>query len=381
MTPSKDLIFDIYEKVNGRSDSDWVEIAQEHGLDISTETLRKAGVGIRMAGEAGVLDFEGVVPDTYEKLYSAKKQFFDQRRMYNSELAKEARAEHLAERLADAANRLAKEYPIVMQRLPQYDTRTEAVLILSDWHVGLKTENIWNTFNLDICEERLNQLCEEANYQMKVHRPERLHVVLLGDFVEGAIHTSCRVASEEYVCDQIMLAAEMIAQVVDQLRCYSNETLIYSTYGNHARTVAELKDSAHADNIEKLIPFWLKQRFGGIEGVAVVDSQIFEFVEMEVCGKYILGTHGDLEKKDSLLTLSTVFRRKHGRDIDYFLTGHLHSAASEDVVGMKSIRVSSLCGTDEYAKNKRLFSAPGQTMLFFRENVNSYTRIDIEFER
>lgn len=43
MIPSKDLIFDIYEKVNGRSDSDWVEIAQEHGLDISTETLRKAG--------------------------------------------------------------------------------------------------------------------------------------------------------------------------------------------------------------------------------------------------------------------------------------------------------------------------------------------------
>ena len=151
MIPSKDLIFDIYEKVNGRSDSDWVEIAQEHGLDISTETLRKAGVGIRMAGEAGVLDFEGVVPDTYEKFYSAKKQFFDQRRMYNSELAKEARAEHLAERLADAANRLAKEYPIVLQRLPQYDTRTEAVLILSDWHGGLKTENIWNTFNLVIC--------------------------------------------------------------------------------------------------------------------------------------------------------------------------------------------------------------------------------------
>ena len=39
MIPNKDLIFDIYEKVNGRSDSDWVEIAQEHGLDISTETL------------------------------------------------------------------------------------------------------------------------------------------------------------------------------------------------------------------------------------------------------------------------------------------------------------------------------------------------------
>ena len=38
MNPNRELIFDIYEKVNGRSDLDWVEIAQEHGLDISTET-------------------------------------------------------------------------------------------------------------------------------------------------------------------------------------------------------------------------------------------------------------------------------------------------------------------------------------------------------
>ena len=334
-----------------------------------------------MAGEAGVLNFDGAAPDAYEKLYAAKRQFYDQRRLYNAELTKAARAEHLAERLADAAGRLAKEYPIINRRRADNHGDTEAVLILSDWHVGMKTENIWNNFNLDICAERLEQLCEEAAYQMEIHRPEKLHVVLLGDFVAGAIHVGCRVASEEYVCDQIMLAAEMIAQVLDALRPYANETYVYSTYGNHARTVAELKDSVHGDNIEKLIPFWLKERFRGIEDVKIVDTQIFEFVELDVCGKHILGTHGDLEKKDSLLTLSAVFRRRHGRDIDYLLTGHWHNAASEDAVGMKSIRVSSLCGADEYAKNKRLFSAPGQTMLFFRENVNSYTRIDIEFER
>lgn len=334
-----------------------------------------------MAGEAGVLDFGGAAPDAYEKLYTAKKQFYDQRRLYNAELTKAARAEHLAERLVDAAGRLSKEYPIINRRRASNYGGTEAVLILSDWHVGLKTENIWNSFNLDICAERLAQLCEEAAYQMEIHRPEKLHVVLLGDFVEGAIHVGCRVASEEYVCDQIMLAAEMIAQVIDKLRPYANETNVYSTYGNHARTVAELKDSVHGDNIEKLIPFWLKERFKGIDDVEIVDAQIFEFVELDVCGKYIVATHGDLEKKDSLLTLGTVFRRKHGRDIDYLLTGHLHSAALEDVAGMKNIRVSSLCGTDEYAKNKRLFSAPGQTMLFFRDGTNSYGRVDIEFER
>ena len=58
MKENKNLIFDIYEKVTGRSDKDWAEICNLNDLECHPDTLRKAGVGIKMAAEAGVLNFE-----------------------------------------------------------------------------------------------------------------------------------------------------------------------------------------------------------------------------------------------------------------------------------------------------------------------------------
>ena len=66
MKENKELIFDIFEKVNGKSDLDWSEIRENHGLDCHPDTLRKAAVGIKMAADAGVLNFEKGVYKKYE---------------------------------------------------------------------------------------------------------------------------------------------------------------------------------------------------------------------------------------------------------------------------------------------------------------------------
>ena len=36
-----------------------------------------------------------------------------------------------------------------------------------------------------------------------------------------------------------------------------------------------------------------------------------------------------------------------------------------DLLDIESILIRSLCGTDEYANNKRLYSKPGQTLIVF----------------
>lgn len=77
---SKELIFDIFEKVSGRSDLDWVEIRDKHDVECHPDTLRKAGVGIKMAAEAGALSFRSEKACEYDEVYKAKRQFYDQRR-------------------------------------------------------------------------------------------------------------------------------------------------------------------------------------------------------------------------------------------------------------------------------------------------------------
>ena len=55
-----DLVYDIYKKKTGELDDEWADIVENYDLDMSGETLRKAGVGVKLAYDAGVVaDHDG----------------------------------------------------------------------------------------------------------------------------------------------------------------------------------------------------------------------------------------------------------------------------------------------------------------------------------
>ena len=117
----------------------------------------------------------------------------------------------------------------------------------------MTTDNVWNKFNIEICIQRLNELFEQVKPALQLHQINNLHVIVLGDLIHGAIHTTCRIASEEDTCDQLMQASELLADLIDALSSYVNRIEVYTTYGNHARTVANKKENIHSDNMEKIV--------------------------------------------------------------------------------------------------------------------------------
>ena len=381
MEHSKELIHDIYDKVFGLTDLDWSEICAKHSLDCHSDTLRKAGYGIKMAAEAGVINFTSADMENYNEIFKAKKQFYDQRREYHKLLAADARAEHLVEELVAAANRAAEAKPL--PRRFGYNIVgevNEAVLILSDWHYGLSTDNIWNKYNTEIANRRIAKLRDEAISKIDRNEVCKLHVVLLGDFVSGAIHNSCRVKASEDVVDQLMHVSEKIAELVAELADYVESTIIYSTWGNHARLVANIKDSVHTDNLERIIPFWLNERFKDREDIIIDDSNKYDFLSIQPCGIQVGAAHGDLDSgKDALATAVSMYRRAFGCDMKYFITGHMHHLHSKEELDVEHIGVGSLCGVEDYAKDRRLFSKPTQTFLVFnRDGLDSIHNINLE---
>lgn len=301
-----------------------------------------------------------------DELYKAKRQLSDQRREYNKILINDARADHLTEKLIEAANLVPlKDYSNVFTFKIGSSTE-EAVLCLSDWHYGQVSNNIWNSYDTTICLQRTSTLFDKVSSVLREHDIKTLHVVLLGDFVNGAIHTSCRVASEENTCEQLMHVSEVLANFINALSVYVDEIDVYSTYGNHARTIQNKEDSMHTDNMERIIPWWLKQRLKDNKRVNIVDSDCHEFIYFNVCGYNIVCTHGDLDKfKDIGVTVNSLFSKKFGKTIDYTFSGDKHHLESFEQFGIESTLVGSLCGTDEYANNKRLYSNPMQTLCIF----------------
>ena len=257
---------------------------------------------------------------------------------------------------------------------------TEAVLVLSDWHFGLTADNVWNTYDTEIADRRISRLRDRVIKKMETNCVNVLHVVILGDMISGSIHTSIRVKNNESAVDQIMGVSERLAELISDLANRCSHTRVYCTYGNHARVVPNLNDSIHNDNMERIIPFWLKQRLKDRMDVTIDESSAYELLSIPVKSYDVCAVHGDLDvgKSNAMLTLSMLYEKNYGRKMNYLIMGHWHTTYTDETLGIKQIGVGSLCGTDEYAKNKRLFSNPSQTLLIFNEDgLDSIHDIDL----
>lgn len=305
-----------------------------------------------------------------DEIYKEKRKLYDQRREYNKLLISDARSEHLCEELIKSANKLSEEQPLEFNDVwfPA-NTHKEAVLSWADWHYGMVTDNIWNTYNTKICRDRVKKLIEITKEFLRLNNIDTLNILTLGDAAHGSIHTGCRVKSEEETCDQLMHVAELMAEAINELSSVVNKINLYSCYGNHLRSIQDKKESIHSDNMEKIVPWWLRERLQNNPKIEIFESEYKEFTKLNVLGKNICALHGDLEKnfKQIGVTVNTIFTKKFGETIDYTISADKHHIEEFEHLGINSILVPSLCGTDDYANNGRLYSDPAQTLMIFND--------------
>lgn len=372
------------------SDYDYSEIAKYvYGKEYAPDVARRMMYGSRKTLD--ILESEKinctvdktVLNEIDEKLIELRKErqrFFDQRREYNKLLSADGRKEYMYDRLAAAAEDLydtvGKVYCETNLENNDETSDSEAVLVFSDWHYGMVTDNVFNKYNTEICTQRITTVVQETVKRIQLHKCRKLHIIVLGDLIHGGIHASVRVASEELVCEQLMQASEILAQSIDYLSQFVDKTIVYITYGNHARTIQNKKESVHRDNMERIIPWWLKERLSKNESITIASDTQTEFLFVSVAGHDLCASHGDIDSlNSSSRILTTLFGKKHGKDIEYILLGDRHHRESFEELGVTSMMCGSLCGTDDYANEKRLYSTPSQLLLIF----NSIDGLDAEY--
>ncbi len=384
----------VYGKLDDKTlaDVDFVELSKLlYGKEYSSDTARRMMYGSYrtlqiLDCDLGPQTGRGFVGSEILKLQKEQQQIRDQRRELNNVVRTEARREHLEGALIAAANDLQNTVGRVFDNQvsngPHGDISgsdgndSEAILVLSDWHYGMTTDNVFNHYNTSVCKERVGNVIQGAVDRMVRHGCKRLHVVVLGDLIHGGIHSTARVASEELVCDQLMQASEILAQSIEVLSWYIPEVLVYTTYGNHARTIQNKKDSIHRDNMERLIPWWIELRLASSKNVTIVPDGGSEFLFLNVCGHELCASHGDLDSvRTSPRLLPTLFQKVYGKDVEYILIGDKHHRESFSEMGVTAMICGSLCGTDDYANDKRLYSIPEQLLLI----VNEKDGVDAEY--
>lgn len=369
------------------SDIDYAELSEHvYGKQYSSDVARRMFYGSKhtldlIESERMTHVDRDVIDELEEKRIEIQKErqrLSDQRREYNKGIASDARFENLCDVIKNAIDGMKSMDAMIDPCAGEVTSfsNSEAVIVFSDWHYGMVTDNAFNTYNTDVCKQRVSLVVQRATERILLNKCRKLHIVVLGDLVHGACHVSARVASEELVADQLMHASEILAQAIYSLSHCVEETYVYTTYGNHARVVQSKQDSIHRDNMERIVPWWLEWRLKPYENIIVVPETKDEFIFVEACGHDICASHGDLDTvRNSPKLLTLLFNKKYGKDIEYILLGDKHHRESFEELGVTASICGSLCGADDFASERRLYSQPSQQLLI----VTPENGVDAEY--
>lgn len=367
----------ILGKKDGQIDLSWNEICSALNMSCKQDYLRKFSAGIyayrnflqrqREAYQPGAGELDKMT-ELENKEFSFRREKIrmqDQRRMVNKGLREWARAERIEEVVRDAVKQVNIETP-----LPEFTQkkqkalsgeRKEGVLLLSDWHVGMCTDNIVNQFDSAVLKDRVEVLTQAVIDNGNQQDIQHLHVFCLGDLVHGLIHVTARIDQEEDVVHQCMAAAELLSRMLHRLS-YEFPITVYWSRGNHDRVMANKKESIARESFADLILWYMKERLSGYDISFYENESDDEIIMVDICDHHCLAVHGHKDKPakavQNLSLMTKIFP-------DYIFMGHFHANAERDIQGAEVIVNGSLCGTDDYALALRKTSIPSQKFMIF----------------
>lgn len=369
---------DAYQKANHTIDLEWQEIIDKYGLDIHYDTLRKATQTI--FGGAFVSEYfkskqAEKNDDSYldeiraekQEIRKEKQRLFDERTALNKTLRENARIEEDLSKLEVLIkNNGAVTLPKVENIIDESDN--DLFIALSDFHLGIKTDNYFGSYDSDIAAQRLSQYLNKIIKIKELHNSENAYILLLGDLLNGEIHFTTQLENRENVTEQVQKTAELISAFVYELSKRFKCVYVNGVAGNHSRT--SFKDQVLRGNrLDNLIPWYMKAKLSHIDNIKFIDDQNYDATIgcCTVRGKEYLMVHGDFdsfsEKGVSKLVMMLGFKPTA------IFYGHLHRCSFDDIAGVKIIRSGSFSGTsDDYTISKRLSGQPSQMVCVVDSN-------------
>ena len=303
------------------------------------------------------------------ELQKEKIRMRDQKRLMNTKLRELARLEHLEEYLEEKVEEIQ---PIKLPRVKKKKkSDNEAMVVISDEHIGMKIDSKFNTYNIEIAKERLAKLQKETMNKVEKEGIKKLYIAHLGDGIHGAIHTTARIESEENVIQQIITLAYMLESFIEDFLQKGIEVQFCSVAGNHTRAIPNKKESlGTAENFERLLTVFLGKAFNQFDNYSQIDDEE-GIIVLNIKGKIVVLVHADLDKGNGVVTkLNDMLNLS----IDYIFTGHVHNAFYKEHGNAVQFGVGSLCGLDQYAISGRFSGRPSQMILTFDDDGVDYMK-------
>ena len=376
----------------GLSYEEWGNLITGGNAKYSNETCRKAYYVVEkmlpLINYQLEIDEESI--KKYNDLHSKeiqmvkeKEKMKDVKREYFNLVRNESRWEVLYDEILDRINHLNYNHKVNISPYELNGEETEGILVLSDWHIGMNINTPVNKYNVDIAKERMSKLIKDTIKYCRINNVTKLYVVLAGDLTNGIIHVSSRLMQNENVIDQVLIASEMLTDLVANLSQVIKGIEVYSVNGNHGRVSANIKEMINEENFESFIYEYLKLRIELIRqkenlchNVNMNENEFKDIALININDKTIALTHGHNDYRQLNKAKDKINQLLMEYGADELIIGHLHNVRMHDNVTVNG----AMCGSDEYAMNKRYNNDPAQILKIYYPD-NSVVLCEIKFPR
>lgn len=298
------------------------------------------------------------------KMRKEKIKLSDARVEYNRLIRQEARKESYA----DMVKRIICENVEPMNIPVHYtlfNSSTDLLVHLTDIHTGIEMHNWKNDFDEDILKKRIEKFTSDILDIRGMHESENCYLVI-GEILSGIIHNNLRLQNNMDLMEQFKYISELISAMISRMANHFNHIYVYTTPGNHSRISPKKEDALDGENMDILLPFYLKARIQNIKNITICDNTIEPEIAMfNIRGNNVFAAHGH---KDSPSNVVQNFTMMFNIKPDIVLLGHRHTNGLTTVYDTKVIESGCVSGSDQFALSIRKVNRPEQTVSVISDN-------------
>lgn len=296
--------------------------------------------------------------DEIIRLKKERQKLSDARVEYNRQIRQKARKESYSEMVKRIICENVEPTDLKVQ-YHTFNSNTDLLVHLTDIHTGIEINTWNNTFNQDILKERIEKFTSEILKIRDLHKSENCYLVI-GEILSGIIHNNLRLQNNMDLMEQFKYVSELISAMLIRIANHFNNIYVYVTPGNHSRISPKKEDALDGENMDVLLPFYLKARLQNIKNIDICENNIDSEIAMfNIRGNNIFASHGH---KDAPASVVQNFTMMFGIKPDIVLLGHRHLNGLTTVYNAKVIESGCCSGTDQYAMSIRKTNRHEQTI-------------------
>lgn len=292
---------------------------------------------------------------------------------YNRMLREQAREELWWENVEKV---IMEMKPFIVPSLRKIEKVQKAgLLTISDMHYGREClikgldGEVISEYNNEIFKERMWDLLNQTVDKINEKQLKHLNIFNLSDCIDGILRVSQLRSLQTGVIDSVLEFSEFMATWLNRLSEYVNIDY-FQCWGNHdeLRLLTGKKGDFANENVNKLIMKFIELRIENNKNI-IIHNDDLPFIYTDILGVKIFGYHGE---DKNLLESIKWFRRIYRKPIDIIFGGHLHSQSLlTEGIGeygdAQCIRVSSICGIDDFSMTLHKSARAGSSMFIFEE--------------